>query len=164
MINKIRKNLDEGLTLVEVLIVASIILVFLLAFYQVHNLYLRAALSNIDKVKAILLSEEGLEGMRFLRDSSWDTNISPLSPGKDYNLVFTSGSWQINDSVVYVDSKFERIIELNNVYRNSSGDIVSSGGTLDENTRLVTSRVSWRHGSATSTESIATYLANTFNN
>ena len=46
------RNLNLGLTLVEVLIAASIILVFLLALFGVHNLYLKTAFSNGKVIKA----------------------------------------------------------------------------------------------------------------
>src|SRR3989344_4495337 len=98
-----KKNLNHGLTLVEVLIATSIILVFLLAFFGVHNLYLKTAFSNGDVIKATELAEEGLEAMRFLRDSSWDVNIAPLTLDTDYDLIFSAGNWQVSPTNILVD-------------------------------------------------------------
>lgn len=161
---KSNQKSDLGLTLVEVLLATSIILVFLLAIFGVHNLYLRTAFSNGEILKAVGLAEESLEAMRFLRDVSWDDNIAPLILGTDYDLVFSAGSWQVTTADNWVDNIFERTVRLSAVYRDASGDIVSSGGTLDPNTLLVVSSVSWSNGVATTTKSISTYLTNLFDN
>jgi len=156
------KNSNPGLTLVEVLIATSIILVFLLALFGVHNLYLRTALSNGEVIKATELAEESLEVMRFLRDSDWATNIASLSLDTNYFLVFGAGNWQTTTANIWVDNTFERKVVLSAVYRDGSGDIVSSGGTLDPDTILVVSSVSWSKVGATTTKSVSTYLTNLF--
>jgi len=153
-----------GLTLVEVLVATSIILAFLLALLSAHSLYLKTALSNGETIKATILAEESLEAMRFLRDSSWSTNITPLSLDTDYSLIFNTGVWQTDVTNIYVDNIFERRVRLLSVYRDGSGDITSSGGTLDPNTVLVVSNVSWLKAGATTTKSISTYLTNLFDN
>ncbi len=158
--NNSNNSYDEGLTLAEVLVATSIILVFLLALLEVHTLYLKTALSNGETIKATGLAEESLEVMRFLRDSSWSANIAPLSLDVDYGLVFESGVWQVTANNILVDDTFERTIVLSAVYRDSSGDIVSSGGTLDPDTLLLISNVSWPNRGATTTKSISTYLTN----
>ena len=156
----INLKLDNGLTLVEVLVATSIVLVFLLALFEVSNLYLRTVFLNTGSVKATFLAEEGLEAIRFLRDSSWDENIVPLSNGTDYGLVLESNLWQATTTNIFIDGIFERIMNLSEVYRDASDDIVSSGGTLDSDTRLVTVTVSWKTSQATTTRLISTYLSN----
>lgn len=158
-------NEDRGLTLVEVLVATSIILIFLVALFLTHNLYLKIAFSNRSAVKAIALAEESLEAMRFLRDSSWSANLVPLSLGTNYGMIFGLGTWQTTTTDIWVDDTFERVITLSAVYRDASGGIVSTGGTLDPDTLLVVSRVSWPNNSgATTTKSISTYLTNLFEN
>lgn len=157
-----KQNLIPGLTLVEVLISTSIILVFLLALLGVHNLYLKTALSNGELVKATQLAEESLEVMRFLRDSSWDNNIASLSLDTNYYLIFDAGVWQTTTTDIWVDNIFERKVALSAVYRDVLGDIISSGGTIDPGTVLVVSTVSWSKAGATTTRSVSTYLTNLF--
>lgn len=150
----------KGFTLVEVVVATSIILVFLLALFGVNNLYLKSAFLNTDSIKATFLAEEGLEAMRFLRNSSWEDNILPLSAGTNYNLIFLSNAWIVNSSSDYVDNLFERRAVLSDVYRDVLDDIVTSGGTLDPYTKMVTINVSWSTRGATTTKSISTYLSN----
>ncbi len=137
--------MSKGMTLVEVVIAASIILGAVLALLAVHSLYIKTALANADRIKSVLLAEEGLEDIRFLRDSSWSVNIA--------NLSATST----------VIDNFIRTITLSPVYRDANSDIASSG-TSDSNTKLVTSSVSWWAGSATSTKSLSTYITNLYGN
>src|SRR3989338_1868128 len=137
MTKKNSHNFHTGLTLVEVLVAAAIILVFLVALFQVHSLYLRRAFLNTGSIKGALLVEEGLEAVRFLRDSSWNTNIAPLALETDYNLVFQSNTWATTTTAFFIDDTFERKIIFSAVNRDTNGDIVSTGGILDPGTRLV---------------------------
>ena len=132
--------------MVEGVIAAAIILGAVLALLGVHNLYLKTALSNGEALKAVYLAEEGIENIRFLRDVSWSTNISGL----------TSLSTTIDN--------FYRTVTLSEVNRDANSDIVSSGGTVDINTKLVVSSVSWWNGVSTTTKSISTYITNLYAN
>lgn len=155
---------NSGLTLVEVVVATSIILAFLLVLFGVNNLYLRTAFLNTGSIKATFLAEEGLEAVRFLRDASWTDNLASLTLSTNYSLSLESNSWQISSTNIFIDGTFERLITFSDVYRDSSGDIVSSGGTLDPNTKLVTANVSWQRGTATTTKSVSTYITNIFDN
>lgn len=155
---------DKGLTLVEVLVAASIILTFLLALFTVHNYYLKIAFSNKNFIKGGELAEEGLEITRFLRDSSWETNIASRTLNTDYYLNFEGGLWQATVTPSVIDGIYYRVIRFSAVSRDISSNIVTSGGTIDPNTLLAVSIVSWFNGSATSTKSISTYITNIFEN
>ena len=159
-----KNDFSTGLTLVEVLVATSIVLIFIVVLFGVYNTYLRIVSSNTQSVKATYLAEEGLEVIRFLRDSSWDDNILPLSSETDYKLIFESGTWQFSATSIYIDAIFDRSVIFHDVYRDTNGDIVSSGGNLDENTKLVTINVSWWRNAATSTKSLSTYIMNLFDN
>lgn len=162
--NNFNKRLNHGLTLVEVLIATSIILVFLVSLLGVHTLYLKTAFTNGNVVKGAYLVEESVEAVRFLRDSSWSANIAPLSLNVNYGLVFDAGTWQATTTNIRVDNIFERVMAFSAVYRDASGDIVSSGGTLDPDILLVISSVSWANGGVITTKSISTYITNIFDN
>lgn len=157
-------NLKLGLTLVEVLVATSIILVFLIALLGAHNLYLKTAFANGNVIKGVYLVEEGVEVARFLRDSSWSNNIATLSLDTGYHLIFENEEWRATTTNILVDAIFERVVTLSAVYRDTNGDIVSSGGVVDQNIRLVVSTVSWPSGGATTTKLISTYITNIFNN
>jgi Tfp pilus assembly protein PilV len=153
---------QKGFALVEVLIASAIILGAVLALLGVYSLYLRVALSNSEAVKAAYLAEESLEAVRFWRDVSWNNKIAPIAKGTAYGLSFAGGMWATTTDLTL--GSFERSIMISPVYRDASSDIVSSGGTLDTDTVLVTSSVSWWKGGATTTKTVATYLTNLYGN
>ncbi len=146
--------------MVEVVIASAIILSATLGLLGVHSLYLRTTLSNLNKVKATYLAEEGLEAMRYLRDVSWDSNIAALSLDTNYGVVLVGGSWQASTTATFVDG-FQRVVKLSSVYRAPDGDIDSSG-TTDPDTKLLSSSVSWAEYGTTTSRFISTYLTNLY--
>jgi len=156
------KQTSLGFTLVEVLISASIILISTVAVIGVHSLYLKTALNNAESIKATYLVEEGIEVIRFWRDSSWNNKIKSITQGTAYGLTLIGSTWSTTTNQ-YIGS-FQRRVTLSAVNRSASNDIVTSGGTLDPNTLLVTSSVSWAKGGATTTKTIATYITNLYGN
>jgi Tfp pilus assembly protein PilV len=155
-----------GLSLVEVLFGSSIILIFVVALVGVHNFYIKVSAQSADTSKALLLAEESIEGVKFLRDSSWTNNIASLGFDPTYYLTYstTTNTWQLSTAYSLIDGRFDRSIKVQVVRRDSSGRIVSSGGIADPNSRLITTSVSWRGRGATTTKSIATYITNIHDN
>ena len=151
-----------GFTLVEVLISTAIILTSVVTILGVHSLYMRTALSNGENIKVTYLAEEGLEVVRFWRNVSWGSKIETIPLNTEYGLFQSGTSWATSTNQ-YVDN-FQRRISLSAVQRNATGDIVASGGTLDPNTLLVSSQVSWAQGGATTTKAISTYITNIYEN
>ncbi len=164
--NLFKKN-TRGIGSLEILIGATIIVTGILALIIVFNSFFSFALANDANVRAAYLGEEGLEAMFFLRDGSWSTNIASLSTTSAYYLAWNSGAstWQTSTaSPAYIDNLFLRKITLANVKRDGTGKIVTSGGTLDSNTRLVTATIQYFQGHATTTQTMATYLTNFYGN
>lgn len=158
--NKIKKH--NGFTLVEVLISTAVILTSVVTILGVHGLYMRTALTNNENIKATYLAEEGLEVVRFWRNVSWNSKVRTIPQNTEYGLVVSGTGWATSTNQ-YVGN-FQRRISLSAVQRNATGDIVSSGGTVDLNTLLVTSSASWAKGGATSTKTISTYITNLYEN
>lgn len=158
--NKTKKHC--GFTLVEVLISAAIILTSVVTILGVHSLYMRTAFSNNENIKATYLAEEGLEVVRFWRNVSWDSKIETIPLNTEYGLSESGTSWATSTNQ-YVGN-FQRRISLSSVQRSVTGDIVASGGTVDPNTLLVSSQVSWAKGGATTTKAISTYITNLYEN
>ncbi len=159
----VKKDLEKGLTMVEVVIASAIILGTVLTLLGVHTLYLNVALGNAHSVKAAFLLEETLEVVRYLRDDSYSAKVSTLSNSTNYGVVLNGTMWQASTTSTSIDN-FQRYFTLSPVSRDANRDIVSSGGTLDPNTKLVTASVSWAKNGATTTKSISTYITNLYQN
>src|SRR3989344_5777988 len=156
------KKFSKGLSIIELVLATAIVGAFLTAIIFSFTSFLRLSFLNIKTVKAVFLAEEGIEILKYLRNASWEENLSFLvSNGvKGYYLNFTGSGWEVSEDNVFIDGLFERKFVLEDVYRDeSSGQIVESGGTLDAGTRKLTVYLSWLSGDATTTKYITTYLA-----
>ena len=157
MKNKFRKN--RGFGLVEIVIGAAIISIGILAVSTSYTVYVQYALSNQKNVEAVYIIEEGIEAMKFLRDMGWDGNIAPLSTATTYYLEFNGSYWATTTIPQYVDGQFLRSINISDVMRDGS-DRISASGTLDPDTKQITSTVSYWQGHSTTTRSMSTYISN----
>lgn len=155
----ILKKFKKGSGLVEVVVAISIILLVLSSIYGVHIFYVKTVFSNLNKVRATFLLEEGIEAVKLIRDQDWD-NIANLSVDEDLFLVFSGSFWQTTATNTFVDNFFERKFVLERVMRENSGIISPSGGSYDDDTRKVTVTVSWINDAATSSRSVSTYITN----
>ncbi len=114
----------------------------------------------MNNVQAAYIAEEGLEAMTFMRDNGWTAKIAPLSTSSVYYLAFSNNTWVATTAIQYIDTTIVRTIELDEVKRDGTGEIVTTGGTADPDTRLVTVNVNYFQGHATTTRTMSTYLTN----
>lgn len=139
-----------------------------LAFFALIAVFIAANRLNLEsgnRVRASFLVEEGLEVLRFLRDDSWSQNLESLSPSTDYFLAFDtpSSGWSINSvTLEVIDGLFERKFTVEDVERNSSDDIVVSGGTVDPDTKKFNVEVSWEERGTTIIILLSTYLSDVY--
>lgn len=88
---------------------------------------------------ATALAVEGLEGTTAMRNHNW----SNLAVGT-YGLSESGGSWSfIPGSDQDPSGRFTRMITVSAISRDGNGNIVTSGGTLDPNSRMVEVSVIW---------------------
>jgi Tfp pilus assembly protein PilV len=157
--NKIYKN---GFGMIEVVIGSSIISLVMFSMASVVNISAKLSSENSNNNKAVFLIEEGVEAVKIMRDSSWQ-KISSLTPGTNYYLNFNGTTWATTTTNTFVDGVFERKFVLSSINRDAtSQDIVTSGGSVDTETKKLTVSVSWRFRNATTTKSVSTYITNMF--
>ncbi len=161
--NKMSFSKTKGISVVEVVVASTIISVFFLSLAGVYNLYIKIGARGLNTTKAAFLAEEGVEVMKFLRDTSWSTRIDPLIEGNTYYLSWNGSAWTTTTVPQYIN-EFERSVVLESVYRDSGGDIVVGSGTEDVNTKKVTVSIAWTDRGATTTKTVATYMTNLLNN
>lgn len=152
----------KGFSLVEALVMMFVASVCIFVVWKVYTLYIKVSLANPALFQASFLAEEGIEAIKFMRDTKWD-NIATLTLDTDYTLVFTGTAWATTTNTIWIDNKFDRRVRVSAVYRDTSGNITTSG-TLDTNTKKVVATVSWKKDSATTTRQITTYVNNIFTN
>ena len=152
---------SKGFGLIEIIIGSAILTVSLIAISTYFQKSLQLSQDSGKTVQAGFLLEEGVEVVKFFRDTSW-VNISSLTAGSSYYLQFDGSKWATTSSNVFVDGIFERKFVIDNVSRDANDDIVSSGGTNDADTKKAAVSVSWLGRNGTTTKSISTYITNIF--
>ncbi len=153
--------------MIEIVIASAIISIAVFSLSSVFIMASRTETQSLDKIRANFLAEEGMEAMRFLRDKSWSGNLTSLSSGTNYYLTFNTATskWSAGSSNPgAIDTIYTRIVTVENVYRNSFDDIVSSGGTLDPNSKKVNVNVSWQEHNFNSSTTVSTYLSDIYTN
>lgn len=149
-----------GFGLVEILVGVAIIAALAVGLLSIFTKLTQFSQGNLRAAQATLLATEGAEVLRLWRDAGW-TNLSALTPGEDYALVFGGGAWSAAAAPVLVDGLFDRRVRAEAVYRDGA-DNIAPAGTLDPNTLFFTIGVDWRGPLATSTRSVSLYLTNLF--
>ena len=161
----IKINFKKGSGLVEILVAVFVFSVILSSLIFTSSAYLSGAGDNLKSAKGAYIAQEGIEAVKIIRDTNWNT-ISALTDNTNYYLYFdtsstTNNTWKATSTVSYatVDSNFTRSFKLNSVYRDANGRIQSSG-TLDNNTEKVTVSVSWISKATTTIKTLSTYITN----
>ena len=145
--------------MVEVLIVVSVITVSIIVALSVAQKSIYLARQSLSQAKVAFLLEEGAEAARIVRDNNW-SNISSLTLGTDYYLVFSGGTWTLSVAPSTVGI-FTRKVVFSPAYRDVNQNLASSG-TPDSQTVLVTVSVSWIDSGKNLSKTIQFYLTDLF--
>jgi type II secretory pathway pseudopilin PulG len=90
-----------------------------------------------EETKATFLAVEGIEAVRAIQER----DFWALVPGT-YGLSNSSGYWEFFGAQDESE-KYTREVVISDVYRDGSGNVIESGGTLDLYTKRVTAVVTW---------------------
>lgn len=142
--------------LVSVFVVTVIIIFVLGSVYDTVSVTKR----SLERTQAAFLLEESAEVLRYMRSTSW-TNISNLTTGMTYGIVWDGTSWSIAPGA-QIEGNFSRSFVCNTVARDATTDaIVTTGGVNDEGTRRCDISVSWAVPTGTRQETLSLYITNT---
>lgn len=144
----------QGQSIVELIISISIFVVIASsAMIIILGSFSSSRLAE-EETQAHLLALEGIEAVRSIRDVNW-TNLA----NGDYGVASASGTW-IFSGTFDVHGKYTRKINVSSVNR-LNGNIVTSGGTLDPDSKKVQSRITWNFSPArANTITLTSYFTN----
>lgn len=129
---------QSGQLLIEVLIVFGVLVITLPALFAAIMTSRDGSAQQEKRLQAIGLYRETFEAIRVIRETDW--NIFAVNG--TYHPVQTGKSWQLATGVESINSFTRRVI-IADAYRDSSGVLVNSGGTLDPSTKKVSVTISW---------------------
>ncbi len=142
-------NLQRGQLLVELLVVMALSAILFSALLTGWVSTRGGRAQGQQRVQAIGLLKETEEAVRSVRNNDWTTfatfsgTLHPVINGTKWTLTLGTAS----------TSGLTQQVVISDVYRSSTGAIVTSGGTIDPSTRKVVSTVSWSQPNASSISS-----------
>ncbi len=151
---------NTGFMVIEVLIAASIISVSILAATAVAQKSVYVSRESLHITQAGFLLEEGAEAVRIVRDNAW-SNVSSLALNTNYYPAFSGGTWTLSSTANTVGI-FTRTVSVASVMRDNTTKDISSSGTVDTGTKLITVKVSWNEGGSTLSKTLSFYIMNIF--
>ncbi len=156
-----KKNTNDlGFMAVEILVAVSIITVSILATMAVAQKSVYVSRQAFHTTQATFLLEEGAEAVRILRDNGW-VNISSLAVGTNYYPTFSGGAWTLS-SIANTVEIFTRAVSVASVNRDNTTKDISTIGTNDPGTKLITIIVSWPEGGVTVSKTLQFYIMDIF--
>ena len=147
----------NGFSVVEVILAAGLFAVFGIGVVALTVQGLEANRVAVEENVATQFAVEGLEAARSIRNQNYFNLLNSTGTG----ATVSGGVWTFLGSNNTFD-KYTRVITVTDVYRDGAGNIVSTGGTLDPNTKKVTSTVTWNYIDSTGNKNIS--LAEYFSN
>ncbi len=137
-------NTRSGFSLIEVVLSAAIFVTFatggvVAVVSALDNMRLGSEISIANQY-----TTEGMEAVRSIRNQSF-SSVYAMVGGGNTGVAVNSGVWKFagSSNQLASDTRFSRVISVQSVERDSSGNIVSSGGTLDANTVKVAVTTAW---------------------
>jgi len=133
--NKLRKS---GVVLMEMILVLAIGSTILTAVAVSLAGSQQASLQSSQNQQAELHLQEISEAVKSVKDAGW----SSIADNDIYHPEVFLGDWILveNEETIGI---YKRRIEIEDVFRDETGNIVVEGGTLDPSTKKITAVVGW---------------------
>ncbi len=149
MLQVTRYKLQEvGQSLTELLVAIGIAALLLPALLTGFISSREGKSQQLQRIKAVTLLQESEQALRSIRDAGW----ANISTNGTYYPQISGSSWTLTSGTQSV-SGFTRSIQISDVYRDTNGVIVTSGGTLDPSTKKAIITVTWPTPIPSSTQS-----------
>lgn len=150
-----KKNLGQAL--IELLVAIGVAAIFLPALASGVVASRNGTSQEVQRLGATALLRQMEEATRTIRENNWVS----FAVNGTYHPVVSGSSWSLvsGQSPLINNSYIEEMV-ISDVYRDNTGTITSSGGTLDLSTKKIVSTVSWSNpfpSSVTSTIYLVRY-------
>lgn len=145
---KSSSKIIRGQSLIELLIVMALASIILPAVMTGFLSSREGKSQQQQREKAVGLLREAEEATRYVRNKGWSSFVA----NGTYHPIIESNQWTLVTGSESL-SGLTRQIVVSDVYRDTSGTVVTSGGTLDPSSKKVVITVSWTAPSTSSVQS-----------
>ncbi len=140
----------RGVSAVETVVGISLIALVLLFSISTVSQFVKSGSTRLTETQGLYLTEETLESARAVADLSWGKFVA-LPLNTDLYIARSTTTVSATTTVQTV-SGFTSVFRLFAVNRDAvTNDIVTSGGSADSGTRLISATTTWSGGSFTLT-------------
>jgi type II secretory pathway pseudopilin PulG len=152
-----KNNQQKGFSVLEIILAAGLFTLFvsgaMVAVFQ--GIHLTSYAQN--ETVATQYAVEGMEAVRSIRNQDFTLLENTSAVGVERS----SGVWVFSGTENVLDNQYTRVITIETVQRDGSGDIVESGGNDDADSKKITVTTSW-NTSPTQSSSVVltTYITN----
>lgn len=131
-----KKNQEKnGFVILEALLAVGLVLIFLSALGSLFFISINGGSKIHQNEQANLIAQSGLQALRTIAFD--DLNLTSLG-----HLVFSDPVWTLGAGSETIGN-FTRTVRVEEVQRDGSCNIVASGGTVDPDSKLIESEVTW---------------------
>ncbi len=129
---------NQGQLLVELLVALAVAAILIPAIITGFIATRQGVSQARQRLEATALAREASDAVLIVRDAGW-SNVA--IPGI-YHPVVTGATWTLASGSAVVNGYTESLV-ISDVSRDTSGAIVTTGGTVDPSTKKITATVSW---------------------
>lgn len=133
-----KKGFSSGASLVELLLAIALFSIMLPALMTGFVASREGRAQQSQRYEATLLMSEAEEAVRSVREQGW----TAIEANGVFHPQVNAGSWELVSGTETL-GEYQRQIIVSDAYRDSSGDIVGLGGTVDPSTKQIDISVSW---------------------
>ncbi len=147
----------SGQALIEVVVATGLIVLFAATFAKLTLGSHSTGRQGREQTIATFYAQEGIEAARSIAERDFDELVVA-----QHGVAVMTGAYAFSGSS-NISGKYTRTITVAEVERDGNDDIVASGGTVDEDTRQITSSVTWTvFADRTNTVNLVTYFTRWF--
>jgi len=159
-----KNSFIKGFSVVEIIVASAIIATSVVGIVGAIQVYLKIVYQNARETQAVLLLDETAEALQYLRDESFDTNIANTLTNTSYTVFWNGTGYELATSTITLPYDMTRTVQFADVRRDGSDQIVTSGGSIDVETKKATITISWPYQEETKTLSSELLIHNTYEN
>lgn len=129
---------EKGQSLIELLMAMALCAILIPALLTAMMSTREGRAQQEQRTAAIAILRGDYEAVKSVKENSW----TDFAKNGIYHMAIVDNFWKLESGAINIDG-FNRSILISDVYRDVSGNIVTTGGNLDPSTKKVMITISW---------------------